>query len=54
MKPIDRLIFAAIALALMLIALRPLVSDAGKYADVNIAAVGGKRISFGEGVPVIR
>ncbi len=54
MKTIDRIIFGTIALALMLLALQPyLVSALGHrdMANVNIAAVAGKALSYGEALP---
>jgi len=50
MKTFDRIIFSVIAAALMLIALQPLFSEAGRGTDVNIAAVGGYAI-HGPAVP---
>lgn len=52
MKTIDRIIFATIAVALAFIAARPFFADAARYQDVNIAAVGGKQISYGDSIPV--
>ncbi len=54
MKTLDRIIFGTIALALMLLALQPYIVDALGHRDmtnVNIAAVGGKKLSFGEALP---
>ncbi len=50
MKIFDRIIFSIIAVALTLIALHPLFSEAGRGTDVNIAAVGGYAI-HGREVP---
>ncbi len=53
MKPLDRIIFGTIALALMLMALQPFLASALGHRDlanVNIAAVAGKRLSFGEAI----
>ena len=44
MKLPDRIIFGVIAVALMLIALQPLFSEAGKGTDVNIISVAGYQI----------
>lgn len=53
MKTIDRIILLLIALGLFANAFAPLIVDAGKFgSDVNIVAVGGKRISFGGPLPV--
>ncbi len=45
MNPLDRIIFSVIALSLAALALQPLYADAGRYTDVNIAAVGGYAIT---------
>lgn len=55
MKTIDRIIFGTIAAALMLLALQPYFVDALGHRDmtnVNIAGVGGKKLSFGDPLPI--
>ena len=55
MKPLDRLIFGIIAVSLALIAARPFYADALGHRDlanVNIAAVAGKRLGYGDPLPV--
>ncbi len=47
MKPLDRLIFGVIAVALVALAIQPYIADAGRYQDVNIAAVGGYEVRGG-------
>ncbi len=51
MKTLDRIIFGAIALALMLLTFQPYLARADHFQAVNIAAVAGKRLSFGETLP---
>ncbi len=54
MNPLDRLIFGTIALALMVMALQPYLASALGHRDmtnVNIAAVAGKALSYGEALP---
>ncbi len=55
MKPLDRIIFETIALALILMALQPYLASALGHRDlanVSIAAVAGKRLGFGDPLPV--
>ena len=56
MKKIDRLILIAIAIALWIQILKPIVAtDAqakGDYQNVNIAAVGNRAVVYGQGLPV--
>ena len=52
MGVVDRIIFGVIALALSLIAARPYFAEADRSMDVNISHVAGKRLSFGDPLPV--
>ena len=54
MKTLDRIVFGAIAVALLLISLKPYMVDARReFSDVNIAAIGGKTLSYGDSIRVV-